>query len=112
MRVVVDDAETSPPHGTRFVWRLYRRSIRRLTTDLHKFLASSPQASPALLSFQITLIALGLLVSMWFLASPLSSFEAFVMMFEAFGFSRTSCVAETYLSYLRASRFGGRVRFF
>jgi hypothetical protein len=31
-------------------------------------------------------------------------------MFEAFGFSGASHTAETYLSYLRASHFGGRAR--
>ena len=35
-----------------------------------------------------------------------------VMMFEAFGFSKgLPCVAETYLSYLRAVCFGRYVRF-
>lgn len=34
------------------------------------------------------------------------------MMFEAFGFSGSEPhIAETYLSYLRTGRFGGRVRF-
>ena len=37
---------------------------------------------------------------------------SFVMMFEAFGFSKGfPCVAETYLSYLRAVCFGRFVRF-
>ena len=37
----------------------------------------------------------------------------FVMMFEAFGFSEGApCVAEHYLSYLRAARFGGYARYF
>ena len=39
-------------------------------------------------------------------------FCAVSMMFEAFGFSRGApCIAENYLSYLRAGRFGGYARF-
>jgi len=44
------------------------------------------------------------------LLSPAHFF--FSMMFEAFGFSKGTCGAETYLSYLRGDCFGGYLRYF